>query len=45
MSDDAKKAKELKADFFSGLVSGLVAVTICSPLDLARVRYHVMVSN
>ena len=30
-------------DFVSGLVAGLISVTVCNPLDIARTRLNVLV--
>jgi hypothetical protein len=28
-------------DFFSGLLAGIISVTVCSPLDMARTRLNI----
>jgi len=38
------KQKERLANFFSGLVAGVISVTVCNPLDIARTRLNVMVN-
>jgi hypothetical protein len=30
-------------DFVSGLVAGVISVTVCNPLDIARTRLNIMV--
>lgn len=35
--------RKLFIDWFSGLVSGFVSVTVCAPLDLARTRHMILV--
>lgn len=30
-------------DFISGLIAGVISVTVCNPLDIARTRLNVMV--
>ena len=30
-------------DFVSGLVAGIISVTVCNPLDIARTRLNVLV--
>lgn len=32
-------------DLLSGLMGGLVSVTVCAPLDIARTRLNMMVIN
>ena len=30
-------------EFISGLVAGVISVTVCNPLDIARTRLNIMV--
>lgn len=38
-----EKEKERLRNFLSGLVAGVISVTVCNPLDIARTRLNVMV--
>lgn len=35
--------KQRLRDFVSGLVAGVISVTVCNPLDIARTRLNLMV--
>lgn len=37
------KQKQRLRDFASGLTAGVVSVTVCNPLDIARTRLNLMV--
>lgn len=37
------KERERFRDFVSGLMAGIISVTVCNPLDIARTRLNVMV--
>lgn len=39
------KEKERLRDFVSGLMAGIISVTVCNPLDIARTRLNVMVHH
>ena len=38
-----QKEKQRLRDFVSGFVAGVISVTVCNPLDIARTRLNVMV--
>jgi Mitochondrial carrier protein. len=40
---DIFKRNKVVRDWFSGLVAGFTATTICAPLDVARIRKMVIV--
>lgn len=37
--------KQRLRDFVSGLVAGVISVTVCNPLDIARTRLNLMVNK
>lgn len=39
------KEKELLRDFLSGLLAGVISVTVCNPLDTTRTRLNVLVNH
>ncbi len=43
--DPNLKSKERVRDFLSGLIAGVISVTVCNPLDIARTRLNVMVHS
>lgn len=39
---DIKEKKRIR-DFVSGLIAGIISVTVCNPLDITRTRLNLMV--
>lgn len=44
ITDLSSKERDRLRDFVSGMVAGIISVTLCNPLDIARTRLNLMVS-